>query len=198
MPKLSESDLIGKLLKSVPQEAGEPVHERENKKNTFCPYIIVELEEIRKHLASGKTLEEALEGFDWKEFEQAVEEVFRSNDYRTLRNFRFKTKRRYEIDIIAIRGSRVFCVDCKEWDRGRYKKSGLKMAVSKQEERLKEFLKYVKANPILKSKLKLGMKFESFSLIVTLLQEDLAEENGTLVVPIWKLNNFLIESEKYL
>ncbi len=158
----------------------------------------MELEEIRKYVFSGKSIEEVLGGFDWKGFEKAVEEVFKSNNFKTCRNFRFKTKRRYEIDLIAIRGDNVFCVDCKEWGRGRYKKTGLKLAISNQKERLKEFLKFMKVNQILQAKLSLNPKFKFCPLIVTLLQEEVIKENDTLVVPIWKLNLFLVDLESYL
>lgn len=155
-------------------------------------------EEIRKYVFSGKTIEEALERFDWKEFEQIVEEIFKSNNFKTYRNFRFKTKRRYEIDLIAIRNNKIFCIDCKEWGKGRHKKTGLKLAVSKQKERLKELLKFIKVNPILQARLSLNPKCEFYPLLVTLLQEDLAKENNTFIVPVWKLNSFLLEIEKYL
>lgn len=158
----------------------------------------MKLEEIRKYVFSGKTIEEALGGFDWKEFEQTVEEIFKNNNYKTYRNFRFKTKRGYEIDLIAIGSNRIFCIDCKEWRKGRYKKAGLKLAASRQKERLKEFLKFIKGNPIVQARLNLNPKCEFHPLIVTLLQEDSTKENNTLIVPVWKLNSFLVELEKYL
>ena len=99
----------------------------------------MELEDIRKYVYSGKTIEEVLEKFDWRSFERTVGDIFSSNGYRTFMNFRFKTERRYEIDVVAVSGSVVFLVDCKDWGKGRDKTSGLRSAVEKQENRRKEF-----------------------------------------------------------
>lgn len=158
----------------------------------------MELEKIRKDLLGGKTVEEILEKFDWKEFEKTVAEIFERNDFNTKNNFRFKTRNRYQIDIVAIRQNKVFCVDCKQWGRGRYKKSGLKQAVKEQEKRVKELKRFLKKNLIAQKILKIDLDYTFCSLIVTLLEEDLLKENETFVVPVWKLNSFLLDMEKFL
>jgi hypothetical protein len=157
----------------------------------------VELEDIRKYVSSGKTLEEVLEKFDWKSFENTVGNIFSSNGFRIFMNFRFKTKSRFEIDVVAVRGSTVFLVDCKEWGKGRDKKSGLRSAVQKQEGRVSEFKKFIRGNFIIQLKMDLVKGSKFFPLIVTLLQEELHKEQETLIVPVWKLNSFLLESESY-
>lgn len=159
---------------------------------------MIDLERIKNLIKSGKNIEDIIEKFDWREFEQIIMEIFENNNFRVRKNFRFKTRRRYEIDILAIKRNKVLCVDCKEWGRGRYKKTGLKHAIEKQEERVKELKKFLKNNPIAQNKLKINMNYEFHPLIVTWLQEDLIKENDTLIVPVWKLNSFLLELEKYL
>lgn len=157
----------------------------------------MELEKIRNLVLSGKSIEEVLENFDWKGFERIVAEIFESNDFRVYRNFRFRTKKRYEIDLIAVRG-KVICVDCKEWGRGRYKKTSLRYAAEKQGKRVKELIKFLKRNPIAQHKLKIKMNEKFYPLIVTLFQEGLIKEEDVFIVPVWKLNLFLVGLEKHL
>lgn len=156
------------------------------------------IEEVENLVKRGKPLEEIVGKFDWKDFEKIVAEIFEKNNFHTEKNFRFKTKNRYEIDVVAIKEKIVFVVDCKEWSNGRYKKSGLKTAVEKQERRMKEFEKFLKINPIARDVLKLKEEYKICPLIVTWLQEDLIKENETLVVPTYKLNSFLVDVESYI
>lgn len=159
---------------------------------------MMELEKIRKNILSGKPIEEIIKNFNWKEFENFIAEIFRENNFEVIQNFRFKTKRKYEIDIVAARQNIVFCVDCKEWNKGRYKKTGLKYSAKNQEKRVKELKNFLKKNPDIQIFLKVNLKFEFYSLIVTLFEEDLFIEGNTFFVPVWKLNNFLLEAERYL
>lgn len=159
---------------------------------------MLNLEEVKKLLIKGKSMENLLEKSDWKNFETIIADIFKENGFSTKLNFRFKTKNRSEIDVIAARGGIVFCVDCKWWGRGRHKKSGLKYAVDKQEKRLEEFKKFIKANPLAMKMLKISPKSNFHPLVVTLFEEELLRENKTLVVPAWKLNHFLLEMENYI
>jgi hypothetical protein len=144
-----------------------------------------------------KSVEEELKNLDWKGFEKAVQEIFELNEFKVKRNFRFKTKRRYEIDLIAIKDRFNFCVDCKRFGKGRYKKSEILKAIKKQEERNKELKKFLRSNMIAKESLKIkSMKF--YPLLVTLFEEEVIKENQTFVVPVWKLNSFLNEVENYI
>ena len=158
---------------------------------------MIDLEEIKNQLLSGKVVEDIFKNFDWKNFEESVSNVFIENDFFVRKNFRFKTKRRYEIDIVAVKSPLVICVDCKGWASGRYKTSALRKATSKQEERVNEFRKFVKRNPIAKEILKIKNTFSFSSLLVTLVEESLITENKTHVVPFEKLNTFLLEIERY-
>lgn len=157
----------------------------------------MKLEQIRKDMASGKAIEDIIEEFDWREFEEVVADILTDNNFRIRQNFRFKTKRRYEIDVLAIRDNVVLCIDCKQWGRGRYKRTGLLHSVEEQEERVKELRKFLKTNPIVQSLLKIKIQ-RIHPIIVTWLQEDLIKEKDTFVVPVWKLNSFLVELENYL
>ena len=156
------------------------------------------IDEIESQLEKGKTIEDILEKYDWKKFETLICEIFQQNSFNTRQNFRFKTKRRYEIDIVATRSNLVFCVDCKWWGRGRHKKTGLKEATISQEARVKELIKFLKKNVIARSLLKISSDYKIYPLLVTLHEEDMIKENETFVIPAWKLNKFVTEAENYI
>lgn len=161
--------------------------------------LMLNLEEIKNLIIKGKDLEEIIEGFDWREFEGIVAEIFEKNNFKIKQNFRFKTKNRYEIDLIGISPNFVLVVDCKQWGKGRSKISGLKIAAEKQEKRTEELKRFLKNNPIAKRLMNIDLKKQKFyPILVTWTQENLTKENKTLIVPVWKLNSFLIEVEKYL
>ncbi|MGC9058804.1 MAG: restriction endonuclease [Candidatus Aenigmatarchaeota archaeon] len=141
----------------------------------------MKLEEIEQLIKSGKTLEEILKLIDWKEFEEKVEEIFKIHGFKTIRNFRFKTKKRYEIDLVAEKDYVIFAVDCKKWSRGRYKISELKKFAVKQKERALELKNFFKTEK------------DVIPLILTLYDEGINEFEGTLIIPSFKLNNFLLQ-----
>ena len=63
----------------------------------------------------------------WDEFEDFAEFSLKAGGYRTFKHFRFKNvKRRYEIDIIALKQPFMLSIDCKHW-----KRSWLRAATSK-------------------------------------------------------------------
>lgn len=158
---------------------------------------MVELGEIEK-LARKIPLEEILEKHDWREFENIVAGIFKANGFSVRKNFRFKTKERHEVDVLAVKQNLIFCVDCKKWKGGRYKKSGIKVAVKNQERRTGILRNFLKRNPIAIQILKIGKNLRFCSLIVTLMEEDIIQEEKTFIVPIFKLNSFLLELERYL
>ncbi|MCL5009830.1 MAG: restriction endonuclease [Candidatus Parvarchaeota archaeon] len=54
------------------------------------------------------------ESTDWKAFEKLVHDIFESFGYKTEADVRFKTVRRFQVDVIAYDGTRCFFVDCKD------------------------------------------------------------------------------------
>ncbi len=142
------------------------------------------VKEVEEKLRSGLTIEEALKETKWKDFESFVADIFKLHGYSTKLHVRFKTKRCYEIDIVAEGKLLTFCVDCKKWKKGRYKKSALKKACEKHFERVNEFCKFSKK--------------KCTPLIVTYVEEEIVEESNVLVIPLWKLNSFLLNPFKYV
>lgn len=156
------------------------------------------LEEIKELLSRGKTVEEAMSAVNWKGFESVVSEIFSYNDFKTRNNFRFKTKRRYEIDILAVRGKNIFCVDCKDWARGRHKAAALRRAVEMQEERTNEFRRFLEKNFIARKMIGARDGSKIISLIVTLYDEAIVRHSSTWIVSSQKLNSFLNEFENLI
>ena len=152
---------------------------------------------MEERIKLREPIEEMLKMVNWKDFEDFVSNIFESNDFKVKKNFRFRTRRRYELDLIAVRGNICFCVDCKEWGRGRYKKTALKKAVQRQEERTNEFLRFLERNPLAASSFNLR-KAKVYPLIVTLFEEEMVKEGKTFIIPVWKLNSFLLEMERYI
>ncbi len=158
---------------------------------------MVDLEEIKNELLSGKPAGEILKKVDWKSFEETIAEIFRSNDFIVKQNFRFKTKSRHEIDLIAVRSGLVVCADCKNWSMGRYKVSALKKAVSDQENRVGELKKFLKKNPIAQKLLKVENNFLFSPLLVTSVEEGIVRQGDTYLVPFERLNAFILDIENY-
>jgi len=157
----------------------------------------MKIEEAENFLRDGKTIEEFVEKIDWKNFERFVREIFSANEFNSISNFRFKTKSRFEIDVIAAKNNIVFLIDCKEWDKGRYKNSGLKKAAEDQIVRTKEFENFFRKNPIAKSKLKANSDAKVVPIVVTWYQEGVSQYQSCFIVPVWKLNSFLIGYDFY-
>jgi len=148
------------------------------------------LQDVVAQLRKGKDLEKVLEETDWKNFEQLVAAILEQHGYKTVLNYRFKHKRRYEIDVIAIGSRRAILIDCKKWSGGRYKKSALLKAIEKQEERAKELFSVC---PLFLQNVK-----EWLTLIVTLMEEDINKYSDTYVVPVWRLNSFLLSLDEVI
>lgn len=140
------------------------------------------IEEVKQKIISGIEIEEVLKEYDWKFFENFVKEILDAHFFKTKLHLRFKTKRRYEIDILAERGNLLLLIDCKMLGRGRYKRKEIEKAILLQEERTREFKKFSK----IKSK-------RFIPLIVTLFEEEFIKKSKTFVVPIWKFNSFISE-----
>ena len=159
---------------------------------------MITLEQIKERLLEGEQIEKIIGGIDWKEFEELVSKILKKHDFEIHHNFRFKTNRRYEIDILAVKKKILLAIDCKKWGRGRHKKTGLKYAILDQKERVKQLKKFLKNNLLAKSKLKISKKVKFIPLIITWFEEDLIEHENAFIVPVWKFNSFLLNLSEYI
>jgi len=76
----------------------------------------VRLSIIRELLSSGYALEDVSEAITWKDFEYLVSKYFEENGFNIKLNLRIRKPVR-EIDIIAVKGKIIFCIDCKHWNK---------------------------------------------------------------------------------
>ncbi|MBU5688527.1 MAG: restriction endonuclease [Candidatus Aenigmarchaeota archaeon] len=135
------------------------------------------VDQILDEIRYVKNIEDVLEKYNWKDFESFVEFVFQQHDFETKRNFRFKLEKRYEIDVVAEKEI-IICVDCKKWGKGRYKEYSLKKSGEKQIERANAYKIFTKTKKTI------------LPLIITLTDEIIEQE--FIAIPIWKLNEFLL------
>lgn len=146
---------------------------------------MMDLDYINRKITEGNNIEDVVKDIDWREFEQLISKILEQHNFDLSLNFRFSTKNRYEIDILAIKNDAVLAIDCKHWGRGRYKKSQLKDAVKKQINRCKQLKKILVGD------------YKLTPLIVTLFEEEIIEHNEVFIVPLWKLNEFLLQFSEF-
>ncbi len=158
-------------------------------------YILVEdwRNFIFNLLEKGFNLEDILRYLYWREFENICEAVLMMAGFYTFRNLRFKARgRRYEIDVVGVKGDKVLLIDCKKWKR--MSSSMLKNAVEKQLERTRALSETLES---------VGLHLEYsrillIPVIVTMLAGDMAFYDSVPIVPISKLKNFLYNFENIL
>lgn len=157
--------------------------------------MFTNLENIEKAFCQKMTIEEVLNEIDWKNFEKIISSIFEKHEFKIFNNYRFKTKRRYEIDLLAVKNGLIFLVDCKKWSMGRYKKSALKRAIIDQKSRAEEFKSIFNKEQILNQKIN---EPKITPILITFYEEDLIKYDDVLVVPMWKLNEFLLNNSEYI
>ena len=154
----------------------------------------MELSEIQKEILRGKGIEEIVSRFNWKEFEEICSKILEKNDWNVKRNYRFKFNGSwYEIDILVSKNKKFLAIDCKQWGIRKGKTSQLRIAARKQIERVNQLKKLFKS-----SLLSLKQNLEIYPLIITWFEEEILKEENVWIVPIFKLNSFLLEIDKYL
>jgi hypothetical protein len=159
---------------------------------------MINLEEIEQRIRKGEEIEKIVEEIDWKEFEELVMSILEEHDFQAYHNFRFKTDKLYEIDVLGVKRNLILGIDCKRWNKGRYKKSGLKNAVKAQKERVKQLKRILEENIMTRDVLDISEKLKTIPLIVTWFEEDLMEHDGVFIIPVWKLNQFLLSLSEYI
>ena len=77
------------------------------------------LEIAVRAVMAGADFERVSRSLGWLEFEEMVAYTFEENGYDVSRRFRFQAEgRRWEIDVLAVRGPLVVCAECKHWASG--------------------------------------------------------------------------------
>jgi len=155
----------------------------------------MKLEEMEKEIEKLAEIEDYLAKRDWKDFEAVVAGIFERHGFSCEIRRRFKVKnKRFEIDVIAVKGEKLMLIECKRWGRGRYKKYQLKIAAERLKEKAKLYLE--KILPAQKEEKRYVRAMNALLLVVTLCEEDLLVHERVIFVPIWKLNSFLLQLDE--
>ena len=142
------------------------------------------VQEVIEELKKGRDLEVLLQRYRWQSFEEFVGYILEQHGYEVNFHVRFASARRYEIDVLARKGKVSLAIECKRW-KGRSSAPGkLKEAAKLHEERTRALSRATKENLI--------------PVIVTLLDMDVRKLGEVFVVPIFKLNSFLLEIYEYI
>ncbi len=144
----------------------------------------------------GQPQRPILSTLSWREFEAFIATIFHRHDFTVIHGFRFKAKRRFEIDVIAAQKPTIFCIDCKQYGIRSGKASPLRTAVEDQLERVESLAANFAAQQV---KLQcLGWHTAIFyPLLVTMLHEDILWHNQIPVIPAAQLNKFLLSFPEY-
>ncbi len=152
-----------------------------------------------KAITHGAQPEAVVENMTWKDFEGLIAQILSENNYSCIESFRRRgtaTVQGMEIDVIGVKGNSIIVIDAKMWGIRSGKASALMEAATKQitrTERLAQQLDRL-------SKKISGMKPGSYSLtpvMVTWLVEEVELYEGVPVVPVFKLNSFLNEIDRF-
>jgi hypothetical protein len=129
---------------------------------------------------------------DWREFEQLSLKAFQLNGYEATKGFTFSSKkRRFQIDILAIKSKTMLCVDCKHWMFSHWF-SNLKEATKAHLCRTEAFAKDI---DLLTKKLSFKISKKIFIIPVMLTLGDPRSRiiEDVPIVSVLKLRNFLYE-----
>jgi len=150
-----------------------------------------------KATSFGADIEKVCRNLSWKEFEDVAVIAFQTNGYSTVEHFRFRHENRmWEIDVLAIKGRIVACVDCKRWMK-RLTASTMSRVVKAQIERVKALSTVI---PRVRETLVFLAEGRILLLpvILSLVPASSKFYNGVPIVPILQLQNFLDELPAYV
>lgn len=135
----------------------------------------------------------------WREFEAFCKQIVEHHQFQCFLNFRFTVptnKKRYEIDILALRPPYILGFDAKHWQIRAGSNSALKRAIDQQYQRLFA-LSQVLPSKLLELGINTWEHVNIYPLIVSLYDEKLAIQSKGAILPVFKLNQFLIDFTEF-
>ncbi len=144
----------------------------------------------------GLDIELASKWLHWRDFERFCVEALLAHGYKVKAPLRFKYDgKRHEVDIVAFKGKHILCLDCKHWKMKGYQGYKVREAAIKH---FSKCMKLAEMNSIL-AELNASTASIIIPVIVTLMDLGLKSPvNEVLVIPIFKLNSFLLDIEAHL
>lgn len=152
-----------------------------------------------KAITLGANVEEAIRHMNWKDFEGLVAQILVENYYSCVESFRRRGNaeiKGMEIDVIGLKNRTLLVIDAKMWGLRKGKASALRTAIDKQKERTVRLSFQLDRLAKKMIKLKVGT-YELIPIMVTWLVEDVEIHQGVPVVPVFKLNSFLLAITEY-
>lgn len=147
-------------------------------------------------LRKGLDLEIVCETLDWREFEDLAAFTLKRNGYKATKHFRFKTSRRYEVDVLGLKEPHILAIECKHWKRS-WQRAATKKFVEAHQKRVEALAKYVRT-----AKGRLGLdgwcEIKLVPIIITLSETPVKVHNEIPIVPIFYFQNVLTELEQLL
>lgn len=122
---------------------------------------------------------------NWQEFEELVKGIFDSHDFQTKFRVVFKDDEgKSEIDVVARKFGQVIAIDAKKYSEWWHRSSALKRQAEKHLERCDRYSQFTEE--------------EVIPVIVSFIDDQIFDHWGCIVVPIEKLNDFLLNIHTYL
>ena len=153
----------------------------------------------RRAVKEGANIADVVDLLTWKDFEGFVASILSENTYRCVERYRRRGNsliQGMEIDVIGVKGNTIISIDAKMWSIRSGKASALKTAAEKQKKRTLEL-----SEELNKLSEKMGTLTERtyrlFPVLVTWLVEEVELHEGVPVVPIFKLNSFILDLDQY-
>jgi Holliday junction resolvase-like predicted endonuclease len=147
-------------------------------------------------LRKGLDLEAVCETLDWREFEDLATFALERNGYKATKHFRFKTSRRYEVDVLGLKEPHILVIECKHWKRS-WQRAATHKFVDAHRKRAEAFAKYATA-----AKGRLGLdrwrEIKLVPIVITLSETPVKVHSEIPIVPIFYLQNVLTELELLL
>ncbi|MGQ4912008.1 MAG: hypothetical protein ACP6KW_07540 [Candidatus Thorarchaeota archaeon] len=148
---------------------------------------------------SGAEISKVVNLLTWKDFEGLVAGVLSEHQYSCLESYRrrgTKFLHGMEIDVVGVRGRTILSIDAKMWGVRNGKTAALKTASKEQKRRTSELAQELEALSKRLGTMRAG-EYAVYPLVVTWLVEDVQLFEGVAVVPIFKLNSFILEFDQY-
>jgi len=145
----------------------------------------------------GADIEKVCKSLEWKEFEDIATVALKVNGFKVKKHFRFEwNKKRYEIDLLALKKPFVVCVDCKNWRRS-WGGAASRKAAEKQIQRTKIL---AEASKTLVGKIGIEDWGQAcfIPVIISLLPSFSKFHKSSPIVPIIQLRSFIQDMPVHL
>ncbi|MGY5854124.1 MAG: hypothetical protein RTU92_11195 [Candidatus Thorarchaeota archaeon] len=150
-------------------------------------------------ISRGIETESVVAHLTWKDFEGFVASVLEEHNYRCVESFRRKGNssiRGMEIDVIGVKTNTILSIDAKMWGIRKSKASSLKSAAEKQIVRTVRLCSEISRISEKIGEIKPGT-YKMIPLIVTWFVEDVEFHDGVPILPLAKLNSFILDLDNY-